>query len=322
MLALHFPLDSARRVQTPMDRRVRPAMICIEGPDVKDLPSTQSTEVGSSRCFERCESIDTAEPHSPRSSISEEEEELSCKLPKHRVLELQRELLGAFTAPDFQMRLSVIARRLQLCPDRETSFQCWSDFDQLVQTSSAQLILHYDFEASSVQSVLKSLEACEDDQDIYVNAAAIREALFSTMKLPEQERAPAECVGFGRKPATKVAVLEMLQRFIIAFSNPSFQEEVIKLKTRADCNAMRVCDPKGYYHLPGRAELALPLQSPILKSYGFQANKHGVHEMVRACSKYLKMPEVAGAVDAVNMSLRLCFRSCRRHIPVYIACCA
>ena len=291
-----------------MDRRVRPATICIEGPDVKDLPSTQSTEVGSSRCFERCESIDTAEPHSPRSSISEEEE-LSC-LPKDRVLELQREFLGAFTAPDFQMRLSVIARRLQLCPDRETSLKCWSDFDQLVQTSSAELISRYDFEASSIQSVLKSLEAREDDQDIYVNAAAIREALFSTMKLPEQEKAPAECVGFGRKPATKVAVLEMLQRFIIAFSNPSFQEEVIKLKTRADCNAMRVCDPKGYYHLPGRAELALPLQSPILKSYGFHANKHGVHEMVRACSKYLKMTEVAGAVDAVNMR--------RRRIPCFV----
>ena len=133
-----------------------------------------------------------------------------------------------------------------------------------------------------------------------VNSAAINEALFSAIEMPDGKDHLVS-IGFGRKPLTKVAIMDMLQSLIIDFSGPSFQEEIRKLKTRADCNSRRIEDPNGYYHLPGRAELALPLQRPTLKSHGFRTTKQGVRDMVRTCAPFLSDPEVAKTFDAVNM---------------------
>ena len=71
----------------------------------------------------------------------------------------------------------------------------------------------------------RAFVAFENDPDIYVNAAAINEALFSAMKLPDSKKDPTECIGFGRKPGSRVTVMDMLHNLIIAFSGPSMLDE-------------------------------------------------------------------------------------------------
>ena len=298
-------------------RMCRPAHITTEGHEidaVKEVAqsslSSQSTVEWSKRfhdTFERCESIDTAEPRSPVSSGKSEDFgflEEPIHLSKQSALELQHCLLQAFTSPGFQKKLHVIARRYRASYGNDP--ESWKEFKNLVRSYQSDIIPAYGFEASSqgVRDMQKAFVEFEDDSDVFVNAAAINEALFSAMKVPDSTKEdPVACIGFGRKPATKVTIMDLLQNLIVAFSGPSFQEEIIKLKTRANLNARRLDDPQGYYHLPGRAELALPLQQPSLKSYGFSGEKNGVREMVRSCKPYLSDPEVAKAFDAVNMRL-------------------
>ncbi|CAK9049652.1 unnamed protein product [Durusdinium trenchii] len=62
-------------------------------------------------------------------------------------------------------------------------------------------------------------------------------------------------------------------------------------------------DPEGYYHLPGRQELALDVQVDVLPSYGFEGNRKGVREMICHCAPYLKDAEVQKRFDAINMKL-------------------
>lgn len=220
-------------------------------------------------------------------------------------MELQQSLLQAFTSPGFQKKLHVISRRYRAGHGADP--ESWSDFKKLVRSYQAEILPYYGFAEGSrgVYEMLQAFQEYESDPDVYVNTAAIDEALFSTMQVPDGKALHATCIGFGRKPVTKVAILDMLQSLVIAFSGPSFQEEIRKLKIRADCNSRdsRCEDPNGYYHLPGRSELALPLQRPTLKSYGFRATKQGVCDMVRTCAPYLSDPDVAKTFDAVNMPL-------------------
>ena len=160
--------------------------------------------------------------------------------------------------------------------------------------------------------MLQAFEEFKDDPDIYVNASAIQEAIFS----PWQESHPKaiESIGFARKPGTKVTIMEMLQSLLISFSEPHFQEEIAKLKLDYDALAGRctfanlsqkvsVPDPQGYYHLPGRAELALQLQQPVLTCFGFSPTRGGVCDMVRHCVPYLSDLAVAELFDNINMTL-------------------
>ena len=279
-----------------------PAQICTEGPAidaVKEVAqaslSSQSTAVEWSRGlhdFVRCESVDTTEPHSPASSGKSEDSgidheplefgvlQFGAVLSKERALELQQALLQAFSSPGFQKKLHGVARRYRASHGNDPN--CWSDFKELVRSYQADIIPSYGFEASGqgVRAMLQAFQPFENDPDIYVNATAINEALFSIMNRPDTSKDHVTSIGFGRKPVTNVAIMEMLQNLIIAFSCPSFQEDIRKLQRRADCNARRAEDPNGYYHLPGRADLALPLQQKTLKKYGFMANKQGVRDMI------------------------------------------
>lgn len=290
----------------------RPAHIVTEGDAIDAVEEVAESSESLSRCnkvklcFERFESLDTEEPRSPLSSGKSEDfgDDFALSgLSKESALDLQHCLLQAFASPGFQKRLHVIARRYRASQGNDP--ESWKDFKNLVRSFQAEIIPAYGFEASSqgVHDMQRAFVAFENDPDIYVNAAAINEALFSAMKLPDSKKDPTECIGFGRKPGSRVTVMDMLHNLIIAFSGPSFQEEIRKLKVRANFNAGRVEDPRGYYHLPGRAELALPLQQPTLKSYGFSGDKNGVRDMVRSCIPYLADPEVARTFDAVNLKL-------------------
>ena len=69
---------------------------------------------------------------------------------------------------------------------------------------------------------------------------------------------------------------------------------------------------EGYYHLRGRAELALPLQRRILPQYGFQGSRAGVLDMVSHCSQFITDPEVARLFDDINLKLGMTPAACAR----------
>ena len=77
---------------------------------------------------------------------------------------------------------------------------------------------------------------------------------------------------------------------------PGFQHAIVKLKRKADLE--QACD--GYYHLSGRAELALTVQRRILPSFGFPASRAGVLEMVLHCTKFVEDEEIAKLWDDIN----------------------
>ncbi|CAJ1451011.1 unnamed protein product [Effrenium voratum] len=59
----------------------------------------------------------------------------------------------------------------------------------------------------------------------------------------------------------------------------------------------------GYFHLPGRAELALEVQRKVLPQFGFQGSKEGSSDMIRHCSAFLGDKDVAQMFDAINKPL-------------------
>ena len=89
---------------------------------------------------------------------------------------------------------------------------------------------------------------------------------------------------------------------------PSFQHAVAKLKKKA--NVEQACD--GYYHLTGRAELALTVQRRILPTFGFAASRAGVLDMVLHCTRFLSDDEIAHLWDDINMKLGMTPDACRR----------
>ena len=92
---------------------------------------------------------------------------------------------------------------------------------------------------------------------------------------------------------------------------PGFQHAIVKLKRKADLE--QACD--GYYHLSGRAELALTVQRRILPSFGFPGSRAGVLEMVLHCTKFLEdrdNDEIAKLWDDINSKLGMTQEACRR----------
>ena len=89
---------------------------------------------------------------------------------------------------------------------------------------------------------------------------------------------------------------------------PGFQHAIVKLKRKADLE--QACH--GYYHLSGRADLALTVQRRILPNFGFPASRAGVLEMVLHCTKFLEDEEIAKLWDDINSKLGMTHEACRR----------
>eukprot|EP00438_Fugacium_kawagutii_P008865 Skav200647 [mRNA] locus=scaffold2539:100077:102945:+ [translate_table: standard] len=103
-------------------------------------------------------------------------------------------------------------------------------------------------------------------------------------------------------------VAKLLRKQLAGFSTPGFQHAIVKLKRKADLE--QACD--GYYHLSGRAELALTVQRRILPSFGFAASRAGVLDMVLHCTKFLEDDEIAKLWDDINSKLGMTQEACRR----------
>jgi len=255
-----------------------------------------------------------AEAGPPEGPLGEQPSE-TLGLTKERAITLQLELMAAYGTPAFQKQLHEIGRR------HGTSSKLRSELCKLVRRIQLDIIPRYGFDGSEegVHSMLRSFKALEKDPDIEVNDVAIKELLsleVPPMELNEKNKLIA-------RPVTKHRIMDLLRVQLIEFSKATFQADVEELKKCADYNSGRVFnpsrpmeqgfeDPDGYYHLEGRAELALLVQTRLLPQYGFAPSKAGVQDMIRHCAPFVRDPDVANLLDRVNEKLGMSPAACHR----------
>eukprot|EP00930_Biecheleria_cincta_P056373 TRINITY_DN4250_c0_g1_i3.p1 TRINITY_DN4250_c0_g1~~TRINITY_DN4250_c0_g1_i3.p1 ORF type:complete len:397 (+),score=88.86 TRINITY_DN4250_c0_g1_i3:74-1192(+) len=228
-------------------------------------------------------------------------------LSKSKALSLQMELLKAFTAPDFQKKLHELARLHNAAVNKTAEYHL--AFRKLVRRVQLPIVERYGFEASEegVANFLQMMERFREDADVAVNSGAIREALFSA-STPANSDEP-QVVKIGVKPYTKNGVMKMLRGLLTNYSTPEFQAQLKDLKF---FQRDRRYEADGYYHLPGRAELAFTIQEQLLPFFGFEGTKEGVCEMISMCASYLGDPDVVSLFDAINSKLGMTPAACQR----------
>jgi len=237
-----------------------------------------------------------------------------CRLSKPRAIALQNELLAAYTSARFQKKLQAIARQQGIGKGslHRPTFQ--AALKNLLRKPQIEIISGYGFAATEqgIEEMERSLQLLEQDGDVYVNKVAIEEALFGPFEdMVLEEEQPSNGI-----PSTQQGVYLLLRSLFLGFSDPWFQEAILKLQHEKDArdraDRERRPDPDGYFHLPGRSELALEVQRRILPRFGFDATKEGVGEMIRHCSAYLTDRSIADLFDAINRKLGMSPEACCR----------
>lgn len=226
----------------------------------------------------------------------------SAVLSKARALALQNELLAAFSAARFQKKLNELSRECGEAKDKKTSYH--SAWKRLIRKEQVKIIPSYGFDASDegVTEMLTAFQTFEEDPDVYVNSVAIQEALQQKkMASPRNDCSirqveTADC---------KTFVILLLRAQLVAFSHPAFQKSIRALKAKA-------ATADGFYHLPGRAKLALDVQKLILPRFGFEPSREGVQAMIGHCSQFINEPEVAILLDSINSRLGMDASACHR----------
>ena len=280
----------------------------------------------------------TCDPESPHSSSgfgtlpaeqetleeedAQEEEAVNVRpapglsLTKERAMALQVELMAQYSAPTFQNQLHALTRTHEPGSSKFRSGLC-----KLVRRVQLDVIPRYGFSASDegVESMLVLFRSLAKDPDIEVNGVVINDLL--QVKLPPMETNHSNRI--IEKPLSKYRLLDMLRCQLIEFSQVKFQMDVKELKKCADYNSGRVFDPakplerafedpEGYFHLEGRADLALTVHKFLLPRHGFEPSKEGVKDMIRHCAPFVQDPEVANLLDRVNEKLGMSAAACRR----------
>jgi len=222
-------------------------------------------------------------------------------LSKARALALQNELLAAFSAARFQKKLNELVRECGDGKDSKASYH--SALKRLIRREQLQVIPRYGFDASDegVTEMLAAFQAFEEDSDVYVNSVAIQEAL-QQRKIPSPRN---ECVRQVETADCKTFVILLLRAQLVAFSHPAFQKSIRALKAKATTS-------DGFYHLPGRAKLALDVQKLILPRFGFEPSREGVQAMIGHSAQFINEPEVAVLLDSINSRLGMDATACHR----------
>jgi len=231
----------------------------------------------------------------------------TVSLSESRALSLQTELLIAFTAPGFQKKLHVLVRLHK--DSGATDAEYHLSLRKLVRTEQIPIIVKYGFKPSEegVIDMLQDMEHFKDHHGIYVNSEAIKEALFSP-SIPAPSLVTQEVEIFD-KPTSKVEVLDLLCNLHKGYSQPQFQAALENLKYFATDSRY---EAGGYYHLPGRADLARQIQVDVLPLWSFGTSNEAMNEMISLCANYLMDPEVAIQFDAINSKLGMTPTACQR----------
>eukprot|EP00931_Biecheleriopsis_adriatica_P073397 TRINITY_DN47692_c0_g1_i1.p1 TRINITY_DN47692_c0_g1~~TRINITY_DN47692_c0_g1_i1.p1 ORF type:complete len:391 (+),score=93.73 TRINITY_DN47692_c0_g1_i1:93-1265(+) len=224
-----------------------------------------------------------------------------ASLSKRRALALQAELLAAFTAPQFQKRAHEISRdhKGQLDSAHRAALR------KLVRREQFQIIHRYGFDASEegVQDMLAAFRELGEDPDVYVNSAAIKEALFGPAKAPSLQK---DLCKLDTRDS-KEFVTKLLRKQLVAFSHPQMQRRVAEMQAKAPEH-----EGGGYFHLPGRHEAAMAVHKRLLPRFGFEGSRQGVQAMILHCAKYIGDPEVASLLDGINSKLGMTEAACQR----------
>lgn len=230
-------------------------------------------------------------------------------LTRKDALALQDELLWAYSAPRFQKKLAELARKHEVTKGK--TFEYRVAFRKLVRVEQQHVLERYGFEASEqgAEAMVLALQQLETDLDIAVNGAAIEEALFGF-----SGDQPSESLdSIGRRPKSAETVKHLLRRLVAAYGRPCFQAQIQILKASVDKTEIYPRLAKeGYYHLPGRAEIAFKVQKQILPRCGFEASSDGVCDMITHCAGFLADPEVASLFDSINAKLGMSPDACLR----------
>mmetsp|Transcript_32465 Transcript_32465/g.75012 ORF Transcript_32465/g.75012 Transcript_32465/m.75012 type:complete len:353 (+) Transcript_32465:50-1108(+) len=232
------------------------------------------------------------------------DERVKIELSKTQALALQKEFLAAFSDPGFQKRFSELLR------ERKT--ELWNE---LVRQQQMKLIGKFGFETSDegVENVLQAMKAFAEDPDMIVLEMSISEILAvdkSQQRVRHVDDVPVSVTPY-LKPNSADEVCDLLRLLLVYFSRACFQQRIQDLKQEAD-KKRGAPDPKGYYHLPGRAELALQVHKIVLPDYGFEGNAFGVQEMIKYCANFLHNATVAELLDAINAKLGMASAACQR----------
>jgi len=253
------------------------------------------------------------------------------QLDKDTVLLLQRDLLELFASPTVQRKLREIhssgvtwrvkwrmllgcwLSQIQIINERLGPVNVKSPPLEAILHSKEQQKLHEKYGLDTSFSELKDLisiwKDLETDPDVYVNHAAIQEALgFSMVKDPDIQMP----IGY-KAPFNKQSLLRLMKSLLRSYSEPDFSKAIEDLKSRADASKEGAKIQKdGYYHLPGREAVAFAVQEQLLPCFGLPASKDGVKEMVQHCAKHLDDTEVAQLLDAINSKLGMSSNACER----------
>ncbi|CAE7655728.1 unnamed protein product [Symbiodinium microadriaticum] len=209
--------------------------------------------------------------------------------------------MEAFSAPAFQKQLHELGRFHGVGTDA-----CRAALLQLVRSTQVEIIPRFGLQGSQagIEGMLSAFKSLETDPDIQVNDTAMKELLC--LELPFTPVQEVRMV--VQRPSTKHRVMDLLRVQLIEFSKSTFQLEVEELKRQAS-----VSDAAGgFYHLPGRPDLALLVQQVLLPQYGFAGSKEGVQDMILHCAPFVKDPDVASLLDRVNDRLGMSSAACER----------
>lgn len=235
---------------------------------------------------------------------------------RSRALALQQELLATFSSPAFQKKLNELFRRHDADKGKSSAYR--ADFKKLVRSKQMEILPRYGFQASEhgVEDMLEAFQVFEDesDDDVFVNKAAIQEALFGA-SAPKKDDAGNRSSHTGERPGSAIRVEALFRALLLRYSSPQFQRRINLLKALQAVRSGRpllVHAPDGYYHLPGRAELAFEVQKVVLPLYGFASSREGVRDMIVHCAKYLDSEPVAKLMDATNAKLGMTPAACER----------
>mmetsp|Transcript_89938 Transcript_89938/g.196847 ORF Transcript_89938/g.196847 Transcript_89938/m.196847 type:complete len:1153 (-) Transcript_89938:316-3774(-) len=204
-------------------------------------------------------------------------------IPLEKAGRLHDELLRAFSAPLFQKRLSELYRK-----HSSDSLEFADLFGSLVSTSMEGPLVCAGLSPApeDLGDLFLSLSNFFASDDAETVLASIDEALFSC------ERPGQTGLGLG-------TVVRVWREQLAAFGRSSFQQALMELKAQAS----ELEKESGFFHLTGRAELALTVQKEVLSANCLGATPRDLQKLLAVTATLTRVPLVAGLLDAVNAKL-------------------
>jgi hypothetical protein len=204
----------------------------------------------------------------------QEEDSRAVDFSSSRAVALLRELLAAYSQPDFQCKLNHLHRTFT-----PYSEQFGNALTEHTQKVLSEILPRYNFTATrdGALNMLLALSPHLLHPDVQVLAAAVDEALYGLEN--------------SSSPLKKRKVLSLLRELLGNFSLPQFQMQVCKRQTDATSQMSNISD------------LAMTVQCKVLPRYGLDAGRRGVHAMLTYCGHYAFDPEVARHIEAINIKL-------------------